>query len=348
MKNNRTYITIIKLCLIQLCICLTLTISGCGGNKSHPKEKSPSSEKKAGVTTSGNIEKKKDKSEKEISSSDKTVNNGSGETIPNPLLSDIAGSENGIKINGITGDINSDTSNNVNINNNSNNSSNYNSNNGEGSNANSGNSNNNGGSNNSGSNNNGDSNNSGSTHPAGHGNTDSPATSKINPGSGMATTNPSTGTASTDTQPASDNHVTTPPATQAPTTAPPQINNINVTMEIKCNLILNNPDLTTTASIPSDGYFLKSTGYTTAENSTVFDVFEKACASSDIQYVYSGSASRNNVYISSIAGLTQKECGKYSGWKYRVNGIAPSVGASMYKLKDGDVISWYYAINITD
>lgn len=344
MKNNRTYITIIKLCLIQLCICLTLTISGCGNDKSHPKEKSPSSEKKAGVTTSGNIEKKKHKSEKEISSSDKTVNNRDGETIPNPLLSDIAGSENGIKINNITGDINPDISNNGGSSNaNSGNSNN------SGSNNNS-NSNNSGSNNNNGSNNNGGSNNSGNTHPAGHGNTDSPATSKVNPGTGTSTTNPSTvpGTASTDTQPASDNHVTTSPATQAPTTAPPQINNINVTMEIKCNLILNNPDLNTTASIPSDGYFLKSTGYTTAENSTVFDVFEKACTSSDIQYVYSGSASRNNVYISSIAGLTQKECGKYSGWKYRVNGIAPSVGASMYKLKDGDIISWYYAINITD
>ena len=65
-------------------------------------------------------------------------------------------------------------------------------------------------------------------------------------------------------------------------------------------------------------------------------------------FVGNGSATRKTVYISSICGLSYKECGTYSGWKYKVNGDVPPVGCSMYKLKDGDTISWYYSINVTD
>lgn len=32
--------------------------------------------------------------------------------------------------------------------------------------------------------------------------------------------------------------------------------------------------------------------------------------------------------------------GKY--WQYKINGVMPQVGAGVYKLKDGDMIEWYF------
>ncbi len=37
--------------------------------------------------------------------------------------------------------------------------------------------------------------------------------------------------------------------------------------------------------------------------------------------------------------------GSRSGWKYKVNGSYPSVGAGGYVLKDGDQVEWIYTTN---
>lgn len=50
------------------------------------------------------------------------------------------------------------------------------------------------------------------------------------------------------------------------------------------------------------------------------------------------------LYISAIGGLTEKEHGGSSGWKYSVNGVEPGTACSNYVLKDGDSIQWYYVI----
>ena len=47
-------------------------------------------------------------------------------------------------------------------------------------------------------------------------------------------------------------------------------------------------------------------------------------------------------YVGFIDDLMEFEYGEMSGWNYRVNDIAPSFGISLYTLKDGDCVVYYY------
>lgn len=53
------------------------------------------------------------------------------------------------------------------------------------------------------------------------------------------------------------------------------------------------------------------------------------------------------MYVSSIAGLAEKEHGGMSGWMYSVNNVTPNVACSSYELSDGDSVYWWYA-NVTE
>ena len=52
------------------------------------------------------------------------------------------------------------------------------------------------------------------------------------------------------------------------------------------------------------------------------------------------------VYISGINYLYEFDFGDLSGWMYRVNDTAPSVGCGEYHLSDGDFIEWLYTTDI--
>lgn len=77
---------------------------------------------------------------------------------------------------------------------------------------------------------------------------------------------------------------------------------------------------------------------------TVFTALKKACKNNKIQFEYSGSG--DSLYIEGIDYLYEFDCGDLSGWEYSVNGEFPSVGCGVYKLKDGDVISWRYTCDL--
>lgn len=47
-------------------------------------------------------------------------------------------------------------------------------------------------------------------------------------------------------------------------------------------------------------------------------------------------------YISEIDGLAEFDKGPLSGWKYKVNGVFPSVGADDYELSPGDRVEWVF------
>ena len=51
------------------------------------------------------------------------------------------------------------------------------------------------------------------------------------------------------------------------------------------------------------------------------------------------------VYVKGINGLMEFDYGGQSGWKYKVNGAYPSLGAGAYILKDGDQVEWIYSTN---
>ncbi|MDE6233555.1 MAG: DUF4430 domain-containing protein [Lachnospiraceae bacterium] len=123
-------------------------------------------------------------------------------------------------------------------------------------------------------------------------------------------------------------------------------NTINVTVSISCKAALNNPELNAGITLPSDGIILNNLSIKINEGDTVYDAFEKVCTDAGINFKFTGTAARKSIYISSIAGLSQMDCGKNSGWKYSVNGIEPSLGCSMYTLSDGDIIEWYYTTTL--
>lgn len=74
-----------------------------------------------------------------------------------------------------------------------------------------------------------------------------------------------------------------------------------------------------------------------APGSTVYD----ALAASGVSY--NAKSTGYGMYVSSIAGLAEKDHGAMSGWLYSVNGVEPNYACSSYELSDGDSIRWWYA-----
>ena len=76
---------------------------------------------------------------------------------------------------------------------------------------------------------------------------------------------------------------------------------------------------------------------------SVLDALKSLLDEANIDYLIQGGT-----YVSEIDGLGEFENGANSGWLYSVNAITPSTTASKdYKLKDGDVVLWYYTTDFT-
>lgn len=120
---------------------------------------------------------------------------------------------------------------------------------------------------------------------------------------------------------------------------------ISCTIEIRCDnaaavkSTISNPGIK--ALIPDDGVMLKTTTYTGTEGITVYDVLSEVCKLNKLDIV----SNPGHSYVMGIGGLKEKMVGKTSGWMYSVNGKAPDYAANIYKVKNGDVILWYYVIS---
>lgn len=75
-------------------------------------------------------------------------------------------------------------------------------------------------------------------------------------------------------------------------------------------------------------------------NSTVLSVSSDALKVSNLPFQTGGSDT--DIYITSIAGLSQQDNGPLSGWIYKVNNTFPPEAPSIYKVKSGDLITWVY------
>ena len=75
-------------------------------------------------------------------------------------------------------------------------------------------------------------------------------------------------------------------------------------------------------------------------NSTVLSVSSDALKASNLPFQTGGSDT--NLYITSIAGLSQQDNGPLSGWIYKVNNTFPPEAPSAYRVKPGDLITWVY------
>lgn len=123
------------------------------------------------------------------------------------------------------------------------------------------------------------------------------------------------------------------------------VDSLKCTITIRCDTILDNmEDLTEGKNkyVPANGVILDTSKMSFEEGETVFDVLKRACSLAGIQLEYSWTPMYNSHYIEGINHLYEFDCGPESGWMYKVNGWFPNYGASVYTLKDGDVIVWTY------
>ena len=120
---------------------------------------------------------------------------------------------------------------------------------------------------------------------------------------------------------------------------------MSCTIEIRCDTILNNMgDLEKGLDefVPADGTILPTTTVTFTQGETVLDVLERVCTEWGIQLEYSWTPAYGSYYIEGINNLYEFDCGRQSGWMYKVNGWFPNYGCSKYILDAGDEIVWCY------
>lgn len=98
--------------------------------------------------------------------------------------------------------------------------------------------------------------------------------------------------------------------------------------------------------VPKDGMILKDTNVTLTEGESVFDITKRMCRDNSIHFEFTLTPIYNTAYVEGINNLYEFDCGSGSGWMYSVNGVFPSCGCSDYYPKKGDVIRWYYTVNM--
>ena len=98
-------------------------------------------------------------------------------------------------------------------------------------------------------------------------------------------------------------------------------------------------------SLVSDKEMIPEEKVEIEENETAYSVLIRICRQKGLTVVNNGS--KINPYISGIGDLYEAEYGPTSGWGYKVNGKAPSVGSGAYVLNDGDVLEWLYVPDVS-
>ncbi len=98
--------------------------------------------------------------------------------------------------------------------------------------------------------------------------------------------------------------------------------------------------------LPEDGKLFKETEVSFSEGESVFDVLLREMRKSGIHLEFVDVPLYNSVYIEGIGNLYEFDCGELSGWTYRVNGVFPNCGASVYKLQNGDCVEWIYTCDL--
>lgn len=124
---------------------------------------------------------------------------------------------------------------------------------------------------------------------------------------------------------------------------------MSATIEINCHTLLSNMDELTPGKegyVPDDGVILNAVTVEFTKDETVFDVLKRVCDASGIQLEYSWFPIYNSHYIEGINHLYEFDGGDGSGWVYTVNGWRPNYGVSVYKLEDGDFISFDYTCDL--
>lgn len=114
-------------------------------------------------------------------------------------------------------------------------------------------------------------------------------------------------------------------------------------LTIQCKEILNNIDDLAKGHedfVPKNGVIIDDFSCDFEENQTAFDVLKKACKQRNIKLTTKNTG--YGIYVVGINNLDEFDCGKYSGWKYKVNGVEPNKACDKYQLSKGDRVEFFY------
>lgn len=157
------------------------------------------------------------------------------------------------------------------------------------------------------------------------------------------------------TQTGQDQYLTDPVPAGKPLPVEPGSAKINYnkphtcTLSIDCKTILDNKkdlEKEKESYVPKDGWIMKKRTVIFYEGESVFDVLLRETKKESIQMEYSMTPIYNSNYIEGIHNLYEFDCGRYSGWMYKVNDWYPNYGCSRYMLEDGDEICWRYTCDL--
>lgn len=121
------------------------------------------------------------------------------------------------------------------------------------------------------------------------------------------------------------------------------------TLSVDCLTILDNmKDFNNDkmAVLPKDGIIYKDRRVMFYEGESVFNMLNREMKKNRIHMEFTMTPIYNSNYIEGIHNLYEFDCGRYSGWMYKVNGWYPNYGCSRYVLKDGDVVNWRYTCDL--
>ena len=116
-------------------------------------------------------------------------------------------------------------------------------------------------------------------------------------------------------------------------------------ISVSCDTILKRPELLAEEKkefLPADGKILAEREASFEEGENAFDILLRILKEEKIHIEFMVTPLYDSVYIEGIGNIYEMDCGKLSGWMYKVNGNFLQVSSSAYQPKSGDEIEWIY------
>lgn len=120
------------------------------------------------------------------------------------------------------------------------------------------------------------------------------------------------------------------------------------TLSVRCDAIFENMESLSAGKeslVPKNGIIYPEQQVEFTQGESVFDVLYREMRENKIHFEFVKTPMYNSVYIEGIGNLYEFDCGEYSGWIYRVNGVKPNVGCSQHQVRKGDIITVSYTCN---
>ena len=98
--------------------------------------------------------------------------------------------------------------------------------------------------------------------------------------------------------------------------------------------------------VPDSGVIVRKTKVKLKGGESAFDITKKVLREKGVHISFQGTTQYGTAYVEAINNIYEKDVNSRSGWIYKVNGKAPGIGCSAYKIGKNDVIEWAYTCDL--